>query len=107
MGQTRPKGSPKTPGSGRKPGTPNRATQTLLEKCEANGLDVFEALIELAMTDVNPDKRFEKMMKIAPYLYAQRRAVEVTSEIDVRLIERVKELEALPDAELKKIVEKK
>lgn len=91
---------------GRTAGIPNKSTRTLQEKCEAHGLDVFEALIELAMTEHSPDKRFDKMMKLAPYLYAQRRAVEHAGELDMRLIERVKELEALPDEELKKLAGK-
>jgi hypothetical protein len=55
MGLTRPKGSPKTPGSGRKAGTPNRKTieRKLLfgEGRRANGVLLAREVLEASMLE--------------------------------------------------------
>jgi hypothetical protein len=44
----RPKGSGKTPGSGRKKGTINKSSLPLREKAQALGIDPFEILLHFA-----------------------------------------------------------
>lgn len=90
---------------GRLAGQPNRKTQALLDICEEEGLDVFRAMIHLAK---NGDDQIKVTMlkELAQYLYPKRKALEVSGEIDMRLVEKIKELEALPDVELKKIAGK-
>lgn len=43
----RPKGLPKPPGSGRKPGTPNRVTRDVREAAGKHGTKALKALVEL------------------------------------------------------------
>jgi hypothetical protein len=61
---------------GRKKGTPNKATQELEAICEKHGLNVFEAMVVLASNEDDPDKKFERLKDIAPYLYAKRSSNE-------------------------------
>jgi hypothetical protein len=65
---------------GRKAGTPNKATQSLMDKCEAKGLDVFEALIDVAQDGAkNFEWRFAALKELAQYLYPKRKAIEVST----------------------------
>ncbi len=100
-----PKGTPRPKGAGRKAGTPNKATQSLFEKCESMGIDPFQALLEIC-GDPDIQIRLSALKEVCQYLYAKRKALEVTGEMDVKLMERVKELDALPDEELKKLAGK-
>lgn len=90
----------KTPGSGRKAGTPNKATQDLMAKCEAMGLDVFEAMIELAQSGPL-EVRIIMLKELAGYLYPKRKALEVSmpSEID-RAAEEFQQLPPEKQAEM-------
>lgn len=45
------RGMARPEGAGRKKGTPNKKTQTLLEKCEEIGCDPFEVLMRFAAGD--------------------------------------------------------
>lgn len=49
MARGRPKGAPKTPGSGRKAGTPNKATANIRALAQGYGPAVIEELARLAM----------------------------------------------------------
>ena len=51
----RPKGSPKPPGSGRKPGTPNKRTR-IIAACEKMKVDPFEFLASV-VGDVGAELR--------------------------------------------------
>lgn len=65
---------------GRQKGTPNKSTQDLFEICKKHNVDVFESMVILAASEKIPDKKFEKMVELAPYLYAKRKAVEVSND---------------------------
>lgn len=68
------------PGSGRKPGTPNKDTKDLLALCESKGLNPFEALIELALNAETDDKKFDRLKEICQYIYPKRKAIEHSTD---------------------------
>lgn len=70
------KGKPRPPTSGRKKGTPNKDTRQLSEICEQHNINVFEAMVKLAVEETNKDKRFDRLKEISKYIYPQRKAVE-------------------------------
>lgn len=70
------KGKPKDPGSGRQKGTPNKSTQSLMEKCEAKGVDVFEAMLEYVTQPSTMELRFAALKELCQYLYPKRKALE-------------------------------
>ena len=84
------KGNPRDVGAGRKKGTPNKSTQTLMEKCEALGCDPFEILIRFALggvgldldEPVSNDLRQKSAKDAAEYLYPKRKAVELSADED-------------------------
>jgi hypothetical protein len=100
----------KTPGSGRKAGTPNKSTVALIEKCEELKVDPFEFLClvmkgdwkALGMSEkvipakydgetmveaekrITPEIKFEDRLfaakEVASYLYPKRKAVALSAE---------------------------
>lgn len=92
---------------GRKAGTPNKQTKTLMEKCEARGFDIWEAMMDLANDPADKNIRLSALREMLKYVYPQRKATEITAQIDQKIADRVKELEQMSDEELKKIVEEK
>lgn len=64
-------GQPKPAGSGRKPGTPNRATQQLREILEAEGLDPAKKLAQL-LPSLEPEKQADVCLALLKYLYPTR-----------------------------------
>lgn len=104
MGQTRPKGSPKTPGSGRKPGTPNKNSLSLLQKCLDRGIDVFDEMLQIALTTTAPETRFKMFSEISQYLYPKRKALEIEAELDMILAQRVRDVREMPDDEKLKLL---
>lgn len=96
------KGEPRTPGCGRKKGTPNRYTQNLMAICKDKGLDVFEAMVEIALQHENPN-RFHSLKELAQYLYPKRKSLEHSGEISNPYMNKpIEELEALVRAKLEK-----
>lgn len=81
----------RTPGSGRKAGTPNKDTIQLFEICKKHKIEVFESLIVIAKAETDTDKRFDKLLKLAPYLYAQRKSMEVSNKDDQGFVVVVKD----------------
>lgn len=97
------KGKPKDPGSGRKAGTPNKSTQTLMEKCEAKGVDVFDALLEYVYTPGDANTRLNAIKELMKYIYPQRKAIEHSGEINNPYLDKsIEELEKLVKEKLKK-----
>lgn len=97
------KGEPRTPGSGRQKGTANRFTQNLMEICKEKGLDVFEAMAEVALNPENPNQ-FQAMKELAQYLYPKRKSLEHSGELNTNpfMNKSIQELEALVKAKLEK-----
>lgn len=103
----RPAGSKKTPGSGRKKGTPNKDTIPLEEKAKEIGVDPFEILLKFAKGDweglgfksatitrigkngeayevdaITPDHRLKAASEACQYLYPKRKAILVEQPFD-------------------------
>jgi hypothetical protein len=96
------KGMPRPLGAGRKKGTLNRKTEALVEKCERMGIDLFEALLDLAKSP-DPTIRLSALREAIQYIYPKRKAVELTAEHDIRLLEKIKQMEDLPEETLRQI----
>lgn len=82
---------------GRQKGTPNKSTQTLLQKCEALGIDVFQAMLELAKEATDPDKKFAMLRDIAPYIQPKRS--HIAHDIDPKTVEAVEQVNELSKEE--------
>lgn len=97
------KGAPRTPGSGRTKGTPNRFTQNLMQICEEKDLDVFQALVEVALDKESSD-RFHALKELAQYLYPKRKALEHSGSIDTNPYKNmpIEELEVLVKAKIER-----
>lgn len=77
----RPRGSPKTPGSGRKKGAPNKRTVELQAKLAALGCDPIAGMAKIAMGKKNtPELRGRMFAELAAYLFPKRKAVEISGE---------------------------
>ena len=91
------KGGIKTPGSGRKKGTPNKKTIDLQSKLEANGIDVGSEVAFLYNKAKNNDDiqmMFQVLNMLMKYIYPQRKAIEMdTQEITNSMAEFMKGLE--------------
>jgi hypothetical protein len=98
--------SAKTPGSGRKPGTPNKRSMKLMEKAQALNIDPFEILLYLAAGDwkslgyksemmikytkdtqneeftIDPAVRARAAGEACSYLHAKRKSIE--AEVPVK-----------------------
>lgn len=72
-----PQGRPKT--GGRKAGVPNKKTQDLMEKCEAQGFDPFQAMINIAIHSNDPNFKFSALKEICQYIYPKRKALEMST----------------------------
>ncbi len=68
----------RTPGSGRKPGTLNKKTLSLQEKCDKAGVDPWEKLLEFLIYPCEPGLRLAAIKEMCKYLYPQRKAIEHT-----------------------------
>lgn len=99
------KGKPRPEGAGRKKGTPNKSTQTLLDKCIAKGIDPFEALLELAGTCDRDEIRLGALKEICSYLYPKRKSLEHSGLSDPKLANEVEKLAELTEDELKQVIE--
>lgn len=94
---------------GRVKGQPNKSTlyrQSINEMVDEFGFDPVKAMFELYKEAVEFSEKLGLLKELAPYVHTKRNALQVTGDMDLRLIERVKELDALPDEELKKLAGK-
>lgn len=71
-----------TKSGGRVAGQPNRKTQALIDKCDEAGIDIFEEMLRCLQEEREPKERFNMCKEIAQYIYAKRKAVEISSEDD-------------------------
>lgn len=78
------KGKPRPSKAGRKKGSLNKNT-SLMAKCAERGIDVFQEMLDIAMSEAQKDKRFDKMERLAPYLYAKLRSMDLTVKSEVEL----------------------
>lgn len=75
----KPIGSRKT--GGRKKGTPNRRTSTLVDLLEESGIDPVKTIVE-EMSKLSGGHRIGVCMDLLPYLYPKRRSAEEPFSID-------------------------
>jgi hypothetical protein len=68
---------------GRQKGTPNKASQSLMEKAEAMGIDPFMELLKLIRNGETEMTRMMALKEACQYLYPKRKAVEISSSEDV------------------------
>lgn len=88
-------GKPRHPNAGRKKGTPNKSSLDLVQKCIDRGVDVFDELLQIALTTTQPFERFKMFSEIATYIYAKRKALEVEASVDMELGRKAKEYSEL------------
>lgn len=81
MAKGPPKGTPKTPGSGRKPGTPNKVPsaavvkETFIEACRRLNFDPLAKLAAI-IDQLEPADQARTLLQILPYLHAQVKQAE-------------------------------
>lgn len=97
------KGHPKY--GGRVKGTPNKSTVTLQQKCDDAGLDVFEAMIDLAQNDSDVSVRMTMLKELASYLYAKRKPLEAPEDTSIEVGRRVEEIKSLSTEQQIKMLE--
>lgn len=96
MGQKTLKGMKRPEGAGRKAGTPNRQTQTIIEQCEAKGVNVLELMLEFVTTPCEAGLRLQALKELMKYIHPQRRAVDHSLEVkNIYLDLPVEELESM------------
>jgi hypothetical protein len=71
-------GQPKHPGSGRKPGTPNRATREAQELADQLGINPFEVLLRFAAGDTDA-------LGLKPYVDGKGRHRDPAVPLDLRM----------------------
>lgn len=97
-------GTPKPPTSGRAKGTPNRKTQTLIDKCEAKGFEPFDALLDMA-ADLNqePIIRLGALKDLCSYLYPKRKELAHSFQ-DPKILNELEKLSECSADELQSVV---
>lgn len=96
-----PKGHPKY--GGRTKGTPNKKTQSLFDKCEAHGFDPFEALLEMAQENIDPQIKLGALKEVCSYLYPKRKAIEHSGLTDPKILDELEKLSQLSEDELREV----
>lgn len=86
---------------GRSLGVPNKPTQELFEICERHGVDVFEAMVIIIANDPDPDKRFDKLERVAKYLYPTRKAIDLSTAEDQSITINIKNFSSNKKSEIK------
>ena len=80
MARGRPKGSPKTPGSGRKKGTPNKATRVqrqMLELMKVDGSDPMSFCLSIMQNKEAPyEERKWAVGQLMPYAHPKLSSIE-------------------------------
>ena len=95
----RPKGSPKTPGSGRKAGVPNRTTKDAKELARKYAPEVMAELARLALQAQSETARVAAGKEILDRAYGKAPAAD-----NLTFVEALKNLEKLSDFQLAEII---
>lgn len=66
---------------GRQKGTPNKRTADIVERLK--GVDIVGELLEIARTTEKEDTRVTVYKELLKYVFPQRKAVEMTGEIEL------------------------
>ena len=104
----RPNKGEKTPGSGRKKGTPNKR-RSVLEACEQVGIDPFQEMAKVAAgkheNAMLMEYQFDAIKELCQYLEPKKKAIEHSGEVNQRLIEEAERLQGLTKEDLKKVIQ--
>jgi len=90
MAQFQP-GQAKPLGSGRRKGTPNKNTLTLLEALQANGIDPANQLCKL-LPKLKPNERAHVLLQLMSFIYPKRKAIDINPVEDNAPIESFNDL---------------
>ena len=72
---------------GRKVGTPNKASQQIVEKLKALGCDPIEGMAHIAMDTFNPlEIRARMYAELAQYVAPKRKSVEIDTGKNERIV---------------------
>lgn len=74
-----PKGHKKW--GGRQKGTPNKSRSELVAICEQYKCNPFEGMVILAVAEKDPHRKFDKLERIANFVYAKPKAIELSGEV--------------------------
>lgn len=88
---------------GRIPGTPNKETKSLEQLALDKGVNFWEMLCNVAADSEHP-RHFDAVKEGCSFLYAKRKALEVTADVDPAILEAFKAMQGLSEEELRKIV---
>jgi hypothetical protein len=92
---------------GRVKGTPNKDNETVAQTCERMGLNVAEAMIHLAINTEDELIKASMLKELASYLYAKKKAIEVSGSLGVDTSRQDAELAKLREQVKARISERK
>lgn len=76
----------KRPGAGRKPGVPNKRTQELQAKVEAEGITPLDYMLSVLRDgSLERQERFDAAKAAAPYVHARLNAVDAKVDHDGKI----------------------
>ncbi len=81
--------------TGRPKGSSNKDTETVQQTCDRMGLNVAEAMIHLALNGQEEAIRASMLKELASYLYAKKKAIEVSGSLNIDTSRQEQELEKL------------
>lgn len=88
---------------GRPKGSPNKRV-SVWETCEEMGLDPFKEMARIAGDRADPNQ-FNALKELAQYLEPKKKAVEMSGNLDTRVVQAVEGLMSLSQEELRAIAE--
>lgn len=99
-----PKGRPRPPTSGRKPGSLNKKSSTIAERLSSSGKDPIQVMIDL-LDDPDKELRLHAATQLAPYIYVKRaQHIEVSGKITHEMQQIFEDLIDKSDEELDEII---
>ncbi len=93
--------------TGRPKGSSNKDTETVQETCDRMGLNVAEAMIHLAINGDDESIRASMLKELASYLYAKKKAIEISGSLGVDNARQEAELARLKELVKERIKERK
>lgn len=93
--------------TGRPKGSSNKDTETVQETCDRMGLNVAEAMIHLAINAEDESIKASMLKELASYLYAKKKAIEVSGTLGIDTSRQDAELAKLREQVKARIQERK
>ncbi len=88
-------------------GIPNKDKETVQETCDRMGLNVAEAMIHLALNAEDESIKASMLKELAGYLYAKKKAIEVSGSLGIDTSRQDEELARLREQVKARIEERK